>query len=484
MITNLSSSVNLETPLVSSKEKIGVWIHKHPTIVKTAEISSMVLGLGALASLPFTAPAMGTGLIFGSALAGASLALASAAAMLGLDILVPPHHDMHSHVFKPAECDGGKLFYQGDVPILTLESDDPYKAGVAHGYLCGDVISQLTKRFDLVLHTLAKRPRAHQILPELLTAIRQEIPERYLEEMKGLLDGCNKWAKENWLKFPKTLTLDDLLLFHLMPDSLHFHPQLFQAAKRSEEVQNEPSNIEELAIACTAIVDHHPSEGFVFARNMDWPSFGVAGKYSLVINRKHANQLHNTVEVGIPGVVGTLTGMNDKNLCLAMNVCSGFTREIRGMPACLFNRSILETCSNTQEIEKAIQESSPLGPYHLTTADPNNALSIHFYQSDEETHVTRRWSEAHPLTTLNCRYNPTPNQDMHHSTERQEVIEHFFQQRAPLEDALTLPYVNNWITTHRVVMKPQDQVFQVAFDNAFAGSAPLQTVSTENLLTK
>lgn len=120
------------------------------------------------------------------------MTIASSAAILALDIFVPPHHDMKTHVFKPGQCEGGKLYYESDVPILSLNSDDPYKAGMTHGYLCGDAISRVTKRFDLVLHTLARQPRASQLLPELLEGILQEIPERYLDEMKGLLDGYNK----------------------------------------------------------------------------------------------------------------------------------------------------------------------------------------------------------------------------------------------------------------------------------------------------
>jgi len=72
---------------------------------------------------------------------------------------------------------------------------------------------------------------------------------------------------------------------------------------------------------------------------------------------------------------------------------------------------------------------------------------------------------------------------MHYSDERQQLIDEFFHRRAnkPLKDVLSLPFVNNWITTHRVIMEPQSVRLRVAFDNAFAGKAPLHGVSAQKL---
>ena len=468
--------VDHQNPSLSSRERAAVWIHRHPTIVKIVVIAAAILGIGLLASLPFTALFLGGGCIAAIAVGGGVLTLASSIALLILDILIPPHHNMANHAFKPGECEGGRLYYDGDVPILSLNSDDPYKAGEAHGYLCGSAISHLSRRFAFILHTLARQPRADQLSPELLADIRQKIPDNYLLEMQGLLEGYNKWAKEYWWQLPKKITLDDILLFHLMPDSVHFHPN---ASKRAQK-ERESSKTSPL-LACTAIVDRDENGGLVFLRNMDWPSFGLAGTYSLVIHRKHRDHLCSTLEVGTPGLVGTLTGMNSQGLGLGMNVCSGSTWSIRGMPASFYNRACLENCQSVEGVEKFTRDNPPLGPYHLTVADAKQASSIHFYQSPGNTHVIRPKEDNRPLATLNCRYDPNPNCDMHNSRERQSVIDRFFQKMRPREEVLGLPFVNNWITTHRVVMKPQLGTLQVAFDNAFAGKGPLHTVSTKNL---
>lgn len=476
----LESTQNVSLHATSQLDRIAIWIHKHPTTMKIVKMAGLILGLGLLVSIPFTAPLIATGFVVGIAITGALLTAAASAAIFALDILAPPHHNMKNHVYKEGKCEGGRLYYEGDVPVLSIDSDDPFKAGKAQGYLCGDAINRLSKRFDLVLHTLSKKPRAHQI-PNTLAAIRKAIPPEYLREIEGLVEGYNQWIKEQYgWQFPKKLTVDDALLFHLIPDSLHFQAEKFEP----RSVAAKPNN--KIAFACSAIVNRDPQKGFIFARNMDWPSFGLAGAYTLVINRKHTNGLCSTAEVGVPGFVGTLTGMNDQGLAVAMNVCSGNTQQIRGMPASIYNRACLEKCRTVQEAEEFTRNHSPLGAYHMTVVDQKQAESIHFYQSDENTHLIRRWEETRPLTTLNCRYNPQPSCHMHYSIERQKLINTFFQNKKnrPLEDVLSLPYVNNWITTHRVVMEPQTGTFKVAFDNAFAGRIPLHAVPVQRLFHK
>jgi len=204
-------------------EKVGIWIYEHPTIVKVAKIATLVMGLALWVPLPWIAPMLSKMTVVALAITGALLTLASGVAFLALDLIAPMRHEMSHHAFKPRQCEGGRLYYAGDVPILSLESDNPYIVGKAHGYLCGDAISRLSRRFGWVLYTLANQPRANK-LPRTIAAIKQSIPPEYLLEMEGLIEGYAQWKKEqSWWQFPKELTLDDLILFHLMPDFIHFH---------------------------------------------------------------------------------------------------------------------------------------------------------------------------------------------------------------------------------------------------------------------
>lgn len=457
-------------PNQSSFEKMYMWVREHPLAMKVMQVAGLILGIGLIAGAAVASSFFGLGFIT-LAIPGVLLTLVSTIALLSLEILVPPHHDMKHHVFKPGQCEGGRLYYEGDVPILSLDTDDPTKAGMAHGYLCGDAINRLFKRFGFVLKILGRQPQKSK-MTETIDTLRKVIPEDFLKEIEGLAEGYNKWAKENPKKLPKKLTGDDILLFHLMPEYLHFQTKNFK-------------NKGNLGLACSAIVDIEPEKGVVFARNMDWPSLKLGGKLSLIIHRRATDCRFGTVGVGAPSLIGQVTGMNDQGLALAMNVCSGKTKKIRGMPSVFYNRTCLEQCRTIQDVEAFTEKQAPLGPYHLTAADEKGAKSIHFYQGDNKSHYLREGQENQPLSTLNCRYSPhkPPYSPRHYSIQRQKHIDHFFKHRGgrPLEEVLTLPFVNNFITTHRVVMEPKTRTFKVGFDNAFAGKVPLQEVFVNRL---
>lgn len=463
------------TQMMPSKlEKAFLGIHQHPKAVRAGKMAALLSGTGLLAALPFTARTLGGVALVGQAVAGTLLTLTSAVALLALDLLIPPHHEMKNHVYQPGTYEGGRLYYEGDVPILSLDCSDPLKAGKANGYLCAPAIDRMSKRFGLILHTILRQPRASQI-SQTLVAIRKTIPSEYLQEIEGMAEGYNKWAKEHWWLRPNTLTADDFLVFHLLPDLLHFQPIAEGASKQGCSPGVVP------VLGCSAIVERDREGRLIFVRNMDWPSFGLAGTYSLVIHRNYPHGLRSTVDVALPGFAGILTGMNNQGLCLAMNVCLGDTDKIAGMPSAFYNRMCLETCASIEEVKKLIEEQSPLGPYHLTMADPNQAIAIHFYQQNGD-HLIRTLDANNMLSTLNCRYTPTPQNHMNYGKQREQLIQLSLQNRTtPLEEILTLPFVNNWLTTHRVAMIPETQEFRVAFDNAFAGSAALCPVPIQKL---
>lgn len=493
---NSANVVNEPFPK-STLNKAADWCADHPSVVKALEISGMVFGAASLLLFPVIFKATKLGAL-ALALAGSVTAAVCYAAYKILDIVVPPHHFMENHVFAPAVYNAGRLYYQGDVPILELQSDDPYEAGVAHGYLLGAPLDDLLQRLAMIKR-FARMPHADQ-LPETLKAIREKLLPEHVRELEGIVDGFNQWSKENkWFKHD--VTVEDLILFHLMPDSIHFSPKEMEAALGG--VQNDepesPGLLDHVlnVLGCTVVIDRDQEEGMVFGRNMDWPSFGVFGTYTLIINRKYTDQKYSTAEIGVPGFVGTLTGMNKHGLTLAMNVCSGDTDSIRGVPAAFFNRSSLDSCQNVKEVEEKIEKEAPLGSYHLSTADAQGvAKSFHFYQGDEEEeHVVREWKAGQPLITTNCQYtlDEQTAAPMHCSAEREKVIKKLFNEAEAevlddslergklVEASLSLPFVNNSITAHTVVMYPESKKMKVAFDNIFSASVERHDVDLESL---
>jgi hypothetical protein len=485
----------------SAREKIKYWVYEHPTVIKTAEIAGMVLGVGLIVTLPLSWSVLGFSASL-LALGGGILATASLIAYKFLDILVSPSHSMDHHTFTPASFGAGRLYYQGDVPVLELQSDDPYQAGLAHGYLVGKQLRTMLDRLSLVKR-FAHFPEADKV-SKALELIKETVPAEYQEELNGLVAGFNRWLTENQGPEAKLMTFDDILLFHLMPDSIHFSPQdLERSFAKTKEWEEKKSSF--VPLACTVVIDQDQKKGMTFGRNMDWPSFGLLGGLSLIINRKYSRKYMekekaSTAEIGLPGFTGTLTGMNKHGLSLAMNVCSGSTDFVRGMPAAFFNRFCLENCQNVANVSFVVNQMgiAPLGPYHLSAADPHTAKSFHFYQKDLNSHVERELQEDQPLIVTNCRYTPSNEQSchMHYSAERQAVIRALFstakkqlapsdvEQRKLVEASLSLKPVNNTLTTHKVVMHPQSRKMKVAFDNAFAGKATLHKLKTTSFFVE
>lgn len=456
---------------------VQMWIYEHPTVVKVLEISCLIVGIGLLISLAFVGKIYGTAFVVSVSITGSLLALVSLTALTSLDIIVPPHHNMKHHTYKPGKCEGGELYYDGDVPTLSLNADNPRSAGKAQGYLCGEAICRLTRRLDLVFYRFYLK-KNHTMLEKARKTLQQEKYKAYLEEMEGLVEGYNKWARKHWWKLPKKISVDDIFFLNLIPDSLHCDQETIQ--------QEAPVCHQEKAVACAAIVTGDSQTGPTFARNLDWHSLGILGKESLVINRKHkqGSGLHNTIEVGFPGFIGTLTGMNSKGLSIAMNCCY-FDQVIEGgLMSSLYNRYCLEHFQYAPEVKTFSKEQAPLTPYHLTIADDLNvAESIHFNQKLMSGGHCVRQSKDDILITLNyyCYNSKSGMSSTNFDTERQVTIENFLRERGtrPLEDALALPFVNNERTIHSVVMQPKTRRFEVAFDNAFSGKAQRQPIDTK-----
>lgn len=453
-------------------EQIVNLVFHHPTAVTVMMVAEGVLSCVAIAACPFVGGV--TAVILG--IGGAIFLTASVVVIVAGTIFFRNtfgfHHDMRQHTFTPTSQGTARLFYQGDVPILELASDDPYRVGHDQGCMMGPYLKKILSRLNFAKY-FVKFFLETKRFPHILRAIKEKIPSEYLEEMKGIADGFNTWQERESSSKKIEVTIDTLLMLHLMADQCHF----------------DQNGAEKMAsVACTVVVDRDEKEGLTFGRNMDWPSFGIFGDMSCVIHRKYSDGRRSTAEVGFPGLVGTFTGMNDRGVSLAMNVCAGHTISVRGMPAVFFNRSCLEHADSALHIKKRAKEETPLGPYHLTVVDATSAQSIHFWQGGEESPcVVRKKPKHEPLITTNCRYTFLGQRyaHMHHSEEREKRIRDLFRREVSrpskgdlVRESLTLPYVNNMITTHKVVMCPQSKRMQVAFDNAYCGEVPLHEVDT------
>lgn len=454
-------------------------MHDHPTVVKILQVSGTVFAILAIVAAIAFPP-----VTIAASIAGSIALAAVACSWLFLKYGTCAKHDMKNHAFEEAVYGEGRLYYRGDIPILELGGDNPRLWGEAHGRLLGSHIDQLRKHFDLVLKPVL--PPAKQ-LSHVISGLKKEIPAEYLNELEGLADGYNQWAQAE--KINDRMSVEDLIRMHLVPDSKHFH--LKEAEKELRKGLNLLSTIQQsVSPACTSILYKDSRLGMIFARNMDWMPFGNGGTKSLVIVWKNKQ----TAVLGVPGLIGAVTGWNQNNLCLAMNVCPGTTEEIRGMPAIFYNRMLLEKANTVDDVSAIAKVCKPLGAYHVTVADAKgNGKCISFYndikpdcsleampEAIQEEDYSREAKPDQVLTVLNWRY-PEMNGGYFNSATRDQILNRYFSDGAGLDshrlvaNALKMhPYVNSWITMHSMIFKPETGKLSLSMDNGFAPSNEYQ----------
>ena len=113
-------------------------------------------------------------------------------------------------------------------------------------------------------------------------------------------------------------------------------------------------------VACSTITlpaDASPDHVARFARNLDFDSFDIADKNSVVLVY-HPTGSFSFITIGWPGMIGAVSGMNEFGLTLCnMEVPRGMGLIPRGMPYALLYRCLLEHCKTVAEAVKYLNDS-------------------------------------------------------------------------------------------------------------------------------
>jgi predicted choloylglycine hydrolase len=111
--------------------------------------------------------------------------------------------------------------------------------------------------------------------------------------------------------------------------------------------------------ACSTIAlpaDASPDGVARFGRNLDFPSFNVADKYSVLMIYHPAGK-YAFAAVSWPGLIGVLSGMNEHGLSLAnMEVTRG-QRFPQAAPYAVLYRTLLEECRTVKEAISLLEKS-------------------------------------------------------------------------------------------------------------------------------
>lgn len=105
-----------------------------------------------------------------------------------------------------------------------------------------------------------------------------------------------------------------------------------------------------------------------FGRNLDFPSLGVADKYTALLVYKPTGR-YAFASIGWPGMIGVLTGMNEHGLTLANMEVTRSPRIPTAMPYTLLYRAVLERCRTVDEAIAFLEKTPRQTPNNLMLMD-------------------------------------------------------------------------------------------------------------------
>ena len=129
-------------------------------------------------------------------------------------------------------------------------------------------------------------------------------------------------------------------------------------------------------VGCSSLIvesERSATGELLFGRNFDFPPFGILDRYGLVKVIRPTGK-HAYAEVGFPGLMGVVSGMNSAGLCVATldvyDTADGSLHfDPKGVPMMLTFRQILEECATVAEAEALLKRTPATTQANLAVAD-------------------------------------------------------------------------------------------------------------------
>ena len=133
-------------------------------------------------------------------------------------------------------------------------------------------------------------------------------------------------------------------------------------------------------------------------RNLDFFSFDVADKASIILVY-HPTGKYAFASIAWPGMIGVLSGMNERGLCLANMEVTRNPRWPSALPYTLLYRSVLEQCGSVDEAIALLQKSPRQTANNLMLMDATGNRAVSEI-TPEGVHV-RRAADSQALVCTN-----------------------------------------------------------------------------------
>jgi hypothetical protein len=338
-----------------------------------------------------------------------------------------------------------------EIPRIIEIAGSPRERGRLHGELLAGEI-RLVRR--TLLHYFARFTMYCGALPlfvflQLLArlAFWPRIPHRLQEELRGVAAGAQ-------------VDLPLVLLINVLDDLANNWP----------------------SCSALAVGENRTSRGFYLAgRNLDYPVFVDVLVDLQTLFRITPDEGVPLVSLAWPGYVGVLTGMNRAGVALAHLTAMCRTHTLKGMPAGLRNRQVLELHTSVQEVAASLFEAPAtignnlllvssgealvleLSPYRSAIRRPAKGLitATNHFQSQEMSAVKGIFPRRPPLAVLSS-YHFTEAYSQARAARLQELAARKGLVPQDLQAFLGDPDVANAGTVNSVIFDPAELTLWVA----------------------
>jgi hypothetical protein len=316
--------------------------------------------------------------------------------------------------FPEAKSGKGELKYVNEIPVLTVEGT-PEEIGTQFG-------------------ELALKPAKKPLLGRV---------DSYMKQI-GWQDQFPKMLKYSWLvfaNFPK-------------PNQV----ELTAACKAADADKD-------LLTALIVEPGRSSTGGPLFGRLLDWPPFEELPEHTLVMVAKPKDK-HAFAAVTFPVLLGTISGMNDAGLSLAINEIyaakdGSKAQNLNGTPMLFLFRKVLEECTTVDEAEKVLKAHARTTWFCLTVCDKNGGCVFEVTPRS----VVRRDAVKDVCCCTN--HFRTDELSVTKTCRRYVKLEEVQKADGKLgvsEVAKALDSVNQGASTvHEIVFEPRERVLHLAF---------------------
>lgn len=270
----------------------------------------------------------------------------------------------------------GTLYQVGELKLCVLEGSY-YDMGVQHGRMLAKNIHHVFKT-GYIKKALWDRGYTPEYAYAQSARMVKHIPERFLEEAQGIIDGLKKAGITD-------ISLEELLLGTTVAEILHFPPDSPPESGKGFS----PDSPEVHAVSKTDLTSGPQCTNFAFwgkwtedgrilhARNLDWSCQRDAQDDAVIFVYHPTDGVKPYMLMGWAGGLGSLTGMNAHQISVGQATLPNSNSTFDGRPCFITVRIMLEQDTLDKVVDVVLKGPEGTGwNYTIADAKTNTARCI------------------------------------------------------------------------------------------------------------